>query len=56
MVEEKTEAAEASWSIFGLLKKMVGILFMISIIKMIVFPAAPPQTEADLISEAEKNI
>ena len=39
----------------NVLKKIVGILFMLSIIKMICFPAPAPKTDDELVSEAAKN-
>jgi len=53
---EKEEKAENSWSFLGIFKKLLGIIMLLSILKMIVFPAAAPPTEAELLKEAQSRI
>jgi len=53
---ENEEKAENSWSFFGLFKKLIGILMLLSLLKMILFPAAAPPTEAELLKEAQSRI
>jgi hypothetical protein len=40
----------------GTFKKIIGVLMMLAILKMILFPAQAPPTEAELLKEAQSNI
>lgn len=54
-IEERAEQ-EPGWTLMGTFKKLVGILMLIAILKMLLFPAQAPPTEAELLKEAQSNI
>ena len=54
-IEERAEQ-EPGWTLMGTFKKIIGVLMMLAILKMILFPAQAPPTEAELLKEAQSNI
>ena len=55
LLQEERAARPQGWTVFNVIKKLVGVLILFSIVKMICFPAAAPKTDDELVREASKS-
>ena len=54
-VGEERAARPAEWSIISILKKLFGLLILMSILKMLCFPAATPPSDEEMLQQAHKR-
>ena len=55
VLEERAERPQG-WQLFAIFKKLIGLVMVISLFKMILFPATAPPSDAELLDQAKKSI
>ena len=55
LLQEERGARPQGWTLLTTLKKIIGLVMVMSLLKLILFPTQAPPTDAELMMHARKN-
>ena len=55
IMQEERQNRPQGWTFINILKKIFGLIMVLSLFKMILFPTQLPPTDAELMEHARKN-